>query len=397
MTDRIYLVTDDQTLKPMEVTPYASEDLLQGLLERYPDLLAGDQIDPESPRRWLLIKREAGISHVGDEQHRWRLDHLFLDQDGVPTLVETKIASNPELRRQVVGQMLDYAANLVEVWSVDQIQHEFEARCAESGRPPEEVLDAHLSGETRDSDDSIERFWTDVKTNLEAGRIRLVFVADRIPTSLIRIVEFLNGQMDPCEVLAVELRQFLHLGDGHAIRTLVPRVYGLTATAKHRKKVSGTIDDPGIYILEPVTGELETAFGLSPRRRMHRKGWIRMDHPGGHGHSEWLIYQSRKEGSLSIAYDGGSIELDQITQQGITEALRARRLPTGVEIKAERDSYNRCFVRVQIPGFKFDDDSNWVELRATLQEVMGSFLVAVDSVRNTKSAIPAPPSADKAV
>jgi hypothetical protein len=105
MNDRIYLVSDDETLKPMEATPYANEDLLQRLLERYPDLLAGEQVDPDDPRRWLLVKREAGIEHDGDETHRWRLDHLFLDQDGVPTLVETKIASNPELRRQVVGQM----------------------------------------------------------------------------------------------------------------------------------------------------------------------------------------------------------------------------------------------------------------------------------------------------
>ena len=92
MTDRIYLVSDDETLKPMEVTPYSSEDLLQRLLEQYPDLLAGEQVDPDDPRRWLLVKREAGIEHDGDETHRWRLDHLFLDQDGVPTLVETKIA-----------------------------------------------------------------------------------------------------------------------------------------------------------------------------------------------------------------------------------------------------------------------------------------------------------------
>lgn len=103
MTDRIYVVTGDDTLKPMEVSPYAREDVLQRLLERYPDLLAGEQVDPDDPRRWLLVKREADITHSGDEAHRWRLDHLFLDQDGVPTLVETKIAANPELRRQVVG------------------------------------------------------------------------------------------------------------------------------------------------------------------------------------------------------------------------------------------------------------------------------------------------------
>jgi len=32
--------------------------------------------------------------------------------------------------------------------------------------------------------------------------IRMLFVADRIPAELRRIVEFLNEQMDPAEVLA---------------------------------------------------------------------------------------------------------------------------------------------------------------------------------------------------
>ena len=52
--------------------------------------------------------------------------------------------------------------------------------------------------------------------NLLAGRIRMLFVADRIPSELPKVVEFLNAQMRPPEVLAVELRR--HLGGG--LRTL---------------------------------------------------------------------------------------------------------------------------------------------------------------------------------
>ena len=55
---------------------------------------------------------------------------------------------------------------------------------------------------------SEDSFWLQVKTNLEAGRIRLLFVADAIPIELRRIIEFLNKQMDPAEVLGLELRQF---------------------------------------------------------------------------------------------------------------------------------------------------------------------------------------------
>lgn len=381
MSDRIYFVSDDETLRPMEATPYADEDLLQRLLEQYPDLLAGEQVDPDDPRRWLLVEREAGIAHDGDERHRWRLDHLFLDQDGVPTLVETKIASNPELRRQVVGQMLDYAANLVEVWSAERIQLEFEARCSEAGRPPEEVLDAHLASTDGVTDDLIEGFWTDVKTNLEAGRIRLVFVADRIPSTLLRIVEFMNGQMDPCEVIAVELRQYLHdAADGNTIRTLVPRVHGLTATAKHRKKVTRSIHDPGIYVLEPIADEFERAFELETRRRMHRKGWIRMGPANGDSRGEWLIYQSRTSGTVNISYDGGTEGISERSQSEICDAMELRPLPEQANVITSRDRDGQPFVRVEISGFVFDDDSNWGELRALLMAVMKEFKLAVDSV-----------------
>jgi hypothetical protein len=57
-----------------------------------------------------------------------------------------------------------------------------------------------------------------VETNLQAGRIRLIFVADEIPPGLRRIVEFLNRQMDPTEVVAIEVRQ--HVGPG--LKALAP-------------------------------------------------------------------------------------------------------------------------------------------------------------------------------
>jgi hypothetical protein len=52
----------------------------------------------------------------------------------------------------------------------------------------------------------VETFWGLVDTNLRAGRIRLVFVADAVPPELQRIVEFLNVEMDPAEVLAIDVR-----------------------------------------------------------------------------------------------------------------------------------------------------------------------------------------------
>src|SRR6185437_2312152 len=219
MSGRIYLLQDDAQLMPMQEAPYDSEKLLQKLLADYPDLLAGEQINSVEPRRWLLVTQEMQVPDDEDGTGRWSLDHLFLDQDAVPTLVEVKRSSDQRIRRKVVGQMLDYAANAVAYWPVEKIKAKFEARCDENDEDPEEIVASLLGPEG-----AIDEFWQQVKTNLQAGRIRMVFIADSIPPELRRIVEFLNVQMDPAEVLAIEVRQFL----GEGMKALVPRVVGQT-------------------------------------------------------------------------------------------------------------------------------------------------------------------------
>jgi hypothetical protein len=178
----------------------------------------------------LLISREVGIPEQEQGGSRWALDHLFLDQDGVPTLVEVKRGSDPRTRREVVGQMLDYAANSVLYWTPDALQGWLEKRCEREGLDSEQQLAAFLDGTASSGD-----FWQRVKTNLQAGKVRLLFVSDAIPPELRRVVEFLNQQMDPAEVLAVEIKHYA----GGDLRTLVPRVMGQTSESLTRKS-SGT-------------------------------------------------------------------------------------------------------------------------------------------------------------
>ena len=83
MTGGIFLIQEDGNLIEMKEQKYDSEDLLQELLEKYPNLLAGNQIDSNSPQRWLLVSREAGIPSEEGSGERWSVDHLFLDQDAV--------------------------------------------------------------------------------------------------------------------------------------------------------------------------------------------------------------------------------------------------------------------------------------------------------------------------
>jgi hypothetical protein len=228
----IFLI-QNQKLLEMREQQYDSEELLQQLLAEHPSILAGDQFDRARPTRWLLVTREAGVPDGDAAKDRWSLDHLFLDQDGVPTLVEVKRSSDSRIRREVVGQMLDYAANSVAYWPVGQIRSIFETTCEADHKNPGECLSSFISTESGDLEgtERIDAFWQRVDTNLKAGKIRLVFVADQIPPELRRIVEFLNTQMDPAEVLAIEIRQFV----GAGVKTLVPTVIGQTAQAQVRK------------------------------------------------------------------------------------------------------------------------------------------------------------------
>jgi hypothetical protein len=233
MSGTIFL-RDGDKLVPMKRAAFDSEDLLQTLIAKYPDLLAGDQMDSADPRRWLLVSREMGVPDEQGGSNRWSLDHLFVDQDAVPTLVEVKRSSDTRIRREVVGQILDYAANAVTHWPIAVIRATFEQQWKQTNGDPDQVVRDFLRCDSVE-DEVVENFWKSMETNLQAGRVRMVLLADEIPTELQRVVEFLNEQMNPAEVLAVEVPQFV----GPGLQTLVPRVVGRTAEAIARKRPGG--------------------------------------------------------------------------------------------------------------------------------------------------------------
>lgn len=93
MTSGIFIIQDDDQLIELTEKQYDSESILQGLLAKHPGLLAGKQIDSVSPRRWLLISREMPVPFDEGGSGGMSLDHLFLDQDAIPTLVEVNVLS----------------------------------------------------------------------------------------------------------------------------------------------------------------------------------------------------------------------------------------------------------------------------------------------------------------
>lgn len=227
MPERIYTAAQNGQLEALEETPFSTEDELQALIARHPELLDGEQIRPGDARRWILISREKGIAPSSNEGARWAIDHLIVDQDSVPTLVEVKRGANPEIRRTIVGQMLEYAAHASVTWTAEELRTAFRNQTSARGLDPDAMLAALLQREDRsDSED----FWEKVSTNLAASRLRLLFVADSIPDPLAQVVTFLNEQMPNIEVLAVEIKRF----HGGASQTLVPRIIGRTASRRDR-------------------------------------------------------------------------------------------------------------------------------------------------------------------
>jgi hypothetical protein len=205
------------------------EDALQSLFEDYPSILPGSQIDPasEEPPCFALLRREMPVGS-------WSLDHLFVDQFGVPTLVETKLLENPESRREVIGQIIEYAANARTEWASGKARQRAAEYWSRRGEDLDDVLRETLSYP------DIDQLWRDFESNLEKGRIRLILAADFIRPEVRRMIEYLNSEMRKAEVLGLELRIY---GEGEGQTILAPRVVGQSqAIADRRTSASaGTV------------------------------------------------------------------------------------------------------------------------------------------------------------
>ena len=264
MEDRIYTV-DDGEMKPLAPRSFELEKDLQDLIAAHPQLLAWEQMQLGKTVRWILVKREMGIAKDAGAGDWWAVDHLFIDQDAVPTLVEVKRGNNPQVRREVVGQMLEYAAHASQTWTVDHLREAFE-------RSPDSDSDLELRKllELEDAgpelfEEETEKFWERVGERLEARHLRLLFVADDVPEELTRIVEFLNAVTLPhVEILAVEIKKY----EGESgLQTLVPRAVGRTAKRIGTRKAHGGEKTKTIiwqFLAEVVREEGDgTKIGLS--------------------------------------------------------------------------------------------------------------------------------------
>jgi len=225
----IYIVDENGTTTEMRQYYCKNEDKdIQSLLENNPQLLAGDQINPDNHRRWLLIKREMPIEAPNTAENRWNIDFFYVDQDGIPTFVECKRFADTRSRREVVGQMLDYAANGQFYFTKEKIGDFID----EQSQKLKITDNEYVMSVDPSSCENKEEFLELIENNLREGQIRMLFFMEEAPMELKSIVDFLNKQMERSEMLIVEAKQYIKDG----LKIVVPSLFGYTEQARMIKK-----------------------------------------------------------------------------------------------------------------------------------------------------------------
>lgn len=199
--------------RPVASAAYAKEGELQDLLAENPEVISIDEIRPDAgPLVYAL--REVGLP-IGS------MDLLAFTARGDIAVIECKLAANPEVKRKVIGQALEYGANLWEK-RYDELDALVQAR---EGQSLAELVRLHV--ESPDWDE--EEFRKNIEDALACGSFMLIIVVDQINDELSRIVRFMNAAgSGTYDFAALEMRRF------HAenAEMLVPRLFGPTRTIK---------------------------------------------------------------------------------------------------------------------------------------------------------------------
>lgn len=227
----VYTVGESGKVRALDEVKSTNEEKdLQKLLSDNPELLVGDQIDPDAPRRWLQIKSEMPVSDPTTGTDRWSIDLLFVDQDAVLTMVECKRCDDTRSRREVIAQVLEYAANAHIGWSPDLLRRHAAKTAVDAGSTLEKAIARLAPSEEVGATDLFEA----ALTNLRNRVCRIVLFLDRAPTELKSLVEFLNAECATIEILLVEARFY---GDPSSQgRFVAPALWGFTEQIRLQKE-----------------------------------------------------------------------------------------------------------------------------------------------------------------
>lgn len=282
-----------------------SEATIQRLIQSHPSCLPIAEIDPlfcGPVPVCMELNTPAGS-----------IDNFFVTPSGLPVLAECKLWRNPEGRREVVGQILDYAKELSR-WTSSDLQREVSRRLKRSGNP---LLDlVREAGHEVDEAD----FNDALSANLRRGRFLLLIVGDGIREGVEAIAEYLQAHAGLHFTLGlVELP--IYTGSAGE-RLIVPRVLARTQTitrtvvaAPEGMMVGDDLDAETSAdrnaSLDPMTmdrlsfwtefvGGLKLDDPEQPAPKVSKQGYIWVSLPVRNG-SAWLtVFRSVADGKVGV-------------------------------------------------------------------------------------------------
>lgn len=243
-----------------------NEAWLRDTLFAQPDLLPLRDIDPSfGPLIPLCteLRTEAGP-----------LDIAFINHFGRLTLVECKLWRNPEARRTVVAQTLDYA-RAVSRWSYSDLQRQVAAASGRRGNVPFESTLARNPGLSE------QQFVDDTTRAMRSGRFLLIIAGDGIREDLSGIAELINRNAS--SAFSFSLVEVALYGFGDSSLAIQPRVIAKTQIIERTVVLIRDAGQPDAMTLseesdvalpDDVSGDvLRNEFGESPAQAQYRAWW----------------------------------------------------------------------------------------------------------------------------
>lgn len=163
------------------------EAWLQGLIMRQPNLLPVDQIEPAFANLVPICTELPTPSGY--------MDNLFITRAGDIAIVECKLWRNPEARREVTAQIIDYAKEL-SAWTYVKLQEAISRTKPLDGWNGGKTRSLYeVVSEGREMDEAL--FIDSVSRNLRRGRFLLLIVGDGIREGVEDMTEFLQTTCRP--------------------------------------------------------------------------------------------------------------------------------------------------------------------------------------------------------
>lgn len=192
-----------------------NERWLQDLIQTCPDVLPTGEIEPGFGRL-IGVSTEVACGHGF-------IDNLFVTAEGNIALVETKLWRNPEARRTVVAQALDYAAALARM-----NYSQFEGAALAGLFPPTSSKPPSLYSLVEQGPDALPEaeFIDAVSLNLRRGRMLVIAAGDGIRTETEALAELLQSHAGARFTFALVAIELFKAGASEILA--VPRTIGKT-------------------------------------------------------------------------------------------------------------------------------------------------------------------------